>query len=345
MKKETRISRNIGQIIGLIIVIFLFRILYVDLYLSLQDTYQYSLYDYVSLFFSDVLSVMAALALNLIFVFQLEKRCPHGVFPVRRMLDMVAYLFLSSFLVTLLVNRVRIFTPDDTVLTASHLILSFLAVLLVNAVFVVLADLGLYYRKSSLALKAEKNQKRKAQYQYHLLKQQLNPHFLFNSLNILDYLVQSGESERASQFIRKMARVYRYLLSESECQLVPLKEELQFTRMYIDLLKERFAEGLFVEIDVPERYDNKQIVPCGLQLLVENATKHNVVDMDHPLHLRIYCEDDSVVVTNNRQPKLNKDESTRFGLASIRKQYADIADKEIEIDEDKEEFTVKLPLI
>lgn len=185
----------------------------------------------------------------------------------------------------------------------------------------------------------------RSEYQYERLKQQINPHFLFNSLNILDYLVQEQETERASTFIRKLANIYRYMLRNDEKPLVKIGEELDFTKMYIDLLRERFIEGMVFVIDVDENLYDRSIVPCSLQLLVENATKHNIVSAESPLTIKIKCDAEFITVSNNLQERTHGQPSTHLGLANIRRQYMDITRREIFVEKTENEFIVKLPII
>ena len=185
----------------------------------------------------------------------------------------------------------------------------------------------------------------RSEYQYERLKQQINPHFLFNSLNILDFLVQEQQTERASSFIRKLANIYRYMLRNDEKPLVKISEELDFTKMYIDLLRERFIEGMVFVIDVDENLYDKSIVPCSLQLLVENATKHNIVSAESPLTIKIKCDGEYITVSNNLQERTHGQPSTHLGLANIRRQYMDITRREIFVEKTENEFIVKLPII
>ena len=191
----------------------------------------------------------------------------------------------------------------------------------------------------------ERELKHRSQYQYERLKQQINPHFLFNSLGILDYLVQEEQTERASAFIHKLAGMYRYLLSNDDKALVKLTEELDFTTKYIDLLAERFPEGMVFEIDVDEVMRDRYVVPCALQLLVENATKHNIVSSDMPLHISIRSHEEQIVVRNNLQMRVHGQPSTHLGLENIRRQYLDITGKDICVEKSETEFIVKLPII
>ena len=198
---------------------------------------------------------------------------------------------------------------------------------------------------SQRELREERELKHRTEYQYERLKQQINPHFLFNSLGILDYLVQEHETERASAFIRKLAGIYRYMLNNDQKPLVKINDELEFANMYIDLLAERFPEGMKFEIDVERAFADKLVVPCALQLLVENATKHNIVSVDSPLCVRIAVEGDYLVVRNNLQVRTHGQPSTRLGLENIRRQYLDITRRDIVVQKTDNEFIVKLPIV
>ena len=219
------------------------------------------------------------------------------------------------------------------------------AVLLLNLLTFVACYVVQVLLSSKRELRYEREQKHRAEYQYDRLKQQINPHFLFNSLGILDYLVQEHETERASIFIRKLANIYRYMLNNDQQPLVKLTEELDFAKMYIDLLQVRFVDGLVINIDIDEQLMGRYVVPCSLQLLVENATKHNVVSADTPLTLDIVSEGDVLIVRNNLQLRRHGQPSTRVGLANISRQYQDITRRNIEVLQTEKEFIVKLPIV
>ncbi|MBR1407254.1 MAG: histidine kinase [Bacteroidales bacterium] len=191
----------------------------------------------------------------------------------------------------------------------------------------------------------EKKKRHEAQYSYERLKQQIEPHFLFNSLNSLDSIVVSGQNVQASQFIHKLSGIYRYLIETEDERLVYLDDELRFVRQFIDLMKVRFPEGLQTEIDIEEDGYCHFIIPCSLQLLVENATKHNTISGETPLRIRISIEGDYIQISNNRNPKISSQPSTGNGQRYIRQRYRDEAGKEILVTEDEQTYTVKLPLL
>jgi LytS/YehU family sensor histidine kinase len=178
---------------------------------------------------------------------------------------------------------------------------------------------------------------------YNLLKDRLNPHFLFNNLSVLKSLIRYNP-QSAEIFTQNFTNVYRYVLNSQEIKTVPLKEELKFLASYIALHKERIGEGLTVNIDISDSELQKSIPPMSLQLLVENAIKHNVANKLHPLQIDIYSESDNLIVKNN----LNKKEttySTKTGLQSLVQQYQLLADLEVEVISNEGFFSVKLPLI
>lgn len=219
------------------------------------------------------------------------------------------------------------------------------AALLIDLIIITICYLVHMSIVSHQRLREEREQKHRSEYQYERLKQQINPHFLFNSLGILDYLVQEQETERARAFIHKLAGMYRYMLSNDQKPLVKLSEELDFTGKYIDLIKERFTEGVVTEINIPSHLYDSCVVPCALQLLVENATKHNVVSPDMPLTISIVVEGEWIVVRNNLQERTHGQPSTYLGLENIRRQYQDITGSSIVVEKSEREFIVKLPIV
>lgn len=193
---------------------------------------------------------------------------------------------------------------------------------------------------------AEREKANLAQYRYMMLKQQVNPHFLFNSLNILDYMVLENETAQASGYIHKLADVYRYMIRNDEETLVSLGEELGFIKEYVDLLKVRFGDAVSVDIDIPEQLLSRKVVPCSLQVLIENATKHNSLSSTDPLKVRIFTEADSLTVVNELHPKLGQvAPSTGLGLKYIRRQYADLSGRDVVVLKTDGEFRVTIPIL
>ena len=193
----------------------------------------------------------------------------------------------------------------------------------------------------------EREKTHQAEFRYMALKQQVNPHFLFNSLNVLDSLVQDSSREDASRYVHKLAGMYRYMLQHEGESLVRLSEEMEYTRMYVELMRLRFPKGLDVIINVPEEDLQFHVVPCAVQLLVENAIKHNVISEDNPLVVDIVSDAGARIirVSNNRIPRLSPSHSTGLGQAYIRQQYSDQTSREIKIEANDTLYRVTLPLL
>ena len=180
--------------------------------------------------------------------------------------------------------------------------------------------------------------------QYDTLKGQVNPHFLFNSLNSLAWLIKK-EPQLATDFVDEMAYVYRYLLKSNEYNKVTLKEELKFVRAYFQLLQTRFESGIQLETDLPENDETIFIAPLTLQILIENAAKHNIVSIKKPIIIRIILDDGCIVVRNNIRRKANLMESTKTGLANIISKYKLLANEDIIVLSESDCFTVKIPVL
>ncbi|GAA4460238.1 hypothetical protein GCM10023189_35050 [Nibrella saemangeumensis] len=179
------------------------------------------------------------------------------------------------------------------------------------------------------------------------LQSQISPHFLFNSLNSLSSLI-ADEPQKAEQFVDEMSTVYRYLLQTSERELTTLETEIGFITSYYHLLKTRYGQGFDLTIDIPNKCKNCLLPPLTLQLLVENAVKHNIVSADHPLHIRIYSDSNNgtLTVSNNLQRRSSSGiTSTQKGLLNITAKYKLLNQPDIQILETDKEFTVVVPLI
>ena len=257
-------------------------------------------------------------------------------------------IVISTLILTTIVSLLAYYNiPEynNTAFDIASFLRTLLAALLINLIVITICIMTRLSTITKQELRIEREEKNRSEYRYERLKQQINPHFLFNSLGILDYLVQEQKTERASAFIHKLAAIYRYMLNNDQKPLVKLSEEMEFTQRYIDLIKERFIEGLQIEVDIEEQYLNKMVVPCSIQLLVENATKHNIVSAELPLSIKIGTTEGKLVVKNRLQPRTHGQPSTRLGLENIRQQYLDITGRNISIEKTDNEFIVKLPIV
>lgn len=202
-----------------------------------------------------------------------------------------------------------------------------------------------YALTARIEMQSEREKANMAQYRYLKLKRQVNPHFLFNSLNILDCLICEEKTEQASTYTHKLAGIYRYMLKSEDEEIVSLRDELVFVNLYIDLLKVRFPEGFEVIVDVPEEALARFVPPCSIQLLIENATKHNAVSPGNPLTVKVEATKDHVRVCNNIVPKVTKIPSTGLGQTYIRQLYMDLGGESIDIKKTETDYCVTLPLL
>jgi len=176
------------------------------------------------------------------------------------------------------------------------------------------------------------------------LKTQVNPHFLFNNLNTLAAVIPE-DADLAVEFVQQMSKVYRHILEVKDESSILLKEELDVLRAYGFLLQTRFGKNLDIDINVPDEKLKQRIVPFSLQLLMENAIKHNIVSSEKPLKISVFAENGHLVVSNNLQMKNQVNESTGIGLDNIRNRYKLLGDKEVKVFDNGESFSVSIPLL
>lgn len=187
-------------------------------------------------------------------------------------------------------------------------------------------------------------EKEKAQVMYESLKQQLNPHFLFNSLTSLSGLITTDQ-RLAKNFLKQMSKIYRYILKSRDSDTVTLREEIDFGWTYIELQKTRFKEGLVVNIRIDEEHWHRRIPPVTIQNMVENAIKHNIIDEASPLIIDMTVEEEYLVIRNNLQKKHIVETSNRQGLNSLQSLYRYLSHRPVLIEESETQFCIKLPLI
>lgn len=245
--------------------------------------------------------------------------------------------FVMSELVGLFHNHKK-----ATVTNFDYNVASFTIVALVSVIY---ESVFLYDRWKKTIVEAEQLKRENIQSQLEGLKNQVNPHFLFNSLNTLAYIIPEN-ADRAVQFVQKLSKVYRYILEIRDRQLISLAEELEFFQSYEFLVLERFGENLYIEVEIPEKLRKLQIVPLSLQMLLENAIKHNVISAEKPLTIKVSHDGDQfLTVFNNLQPKILETPSTKIGLQNIKNRYAFFSSSEVIVESTQTYFKVALPLL
>ncbi len=190
----------------------------------------------------------------------------------------------------------------------------------------------------------ERLEKEKTQVQFDNLKNQLNPHFLFNALTSLNSLI-SENKQLASQFLQHMSKVYRYVLLNKDKNFVSLQTELDFIKNYVFLAETRFGGALKIKFEINEQAHEQAIVPVTLQILIENAIKHNIVDHETPLHIDVFTSGDYLVISNNLQKRKTVETSNKLGLENLKSLYKFLTERPVLVEELQDRFNVKVPLI
>ncbi|GGK75840.1 sensor histidine kinase [Rufibacter glacialis] len=267
--------------------------------------------------------------------------------PLKRFLVTLLAVFVYSSVIILLVNWTwyvllpqrdinYLATPVARWTMVTQMVVTLIITMTIHAVAFLNS-----WRES--AVSAERLKREHALSRYEALKNQVNPHFLFNSLNALTGLVHE-EPDLAVKFIKQLSGVYRYVLDSQQKEVVPLEEELQFARQYVFLQQIRHGAGLQVELpaSVPPGW---QVPPLALQTVLENAVKHNRAWDKEPLRVTVTLEGDYLKVENNLQPKAQHEPPSSLGLANIQARYEVLTDKKMTIQKTDSAFTVRLPLL
>jgi two-component system LytT family sensor kinase len=229
----------------------------------------------------------------------------------------------------------------DKLFLASTWILYVMVTVCINTVFFTSYFISQW---KEYLIKSERLEKEKSQVQFDNLVNQLNPHFLFNALTSLNGLIFENQ-KLASDFLQQLSKVYRYVLQHSDRNFVPLRTELEFIRNYIQLAETRFRGALKINLDITPSAEDQAIVPVTLQVLIENAIKHNVIDNDRPLVIDLVTVGDYLVVTNNLQVRKTVESSNKQGLDRLKSLYSFLTEKPVIIEPAAERFSVKIPLI
>ena len=251
-------------------------------------------------------------------------------FLIKRLLDPLLHPYIEG--------KIDVDLQHQIAMNIGSLLVTFL-------VLTIYVTAGFYHQLQKTMVEKERLLKENVQSQLDSLKNQVNPHFLFNSLNTLSYLIPENPA-KAENFVQKLSKAYRYILEIRERELTTLDEELGFLDSYNCLLTERFGDNLQISINVPPAAKRLQILPLSLQMLFENAIKHNVVSTQDPLRIEVFVENgDRLVVKNNLQPKKQELPSTKIGLENIKNRYRLITKKLVDIIVTQQHFIVVLPLV
>ncbi|MEK6478376.1 sensor histidine kinase [Catalinimonas sp. 4WD22] len=268
-------------------------------------------------------------------------------FPVKRLIINVIVLLFYSFLFSLitiyLFVNIRFRESASSVTWAEYVSYTYIPLGIAVVITIFLTSRGFLMGWRQSVIESEQLKRAHIASQYESLKNQINPHFLFNSLNALSNLVYEDQ-DQAARFIHKLSEIYRYVLDTQDKEVVPLSEEVAFVRSCIFLHQIRFEDNLRIDMQLAED-KNLMIPPLSLQMLFENAIKHNEISREYPLHICIKSTSDYVIVKNNLQRKQQHEYSLGLGLQNIKSRYEHLSGRPIEVLEEELYFTVKLPLL
>jgi two-component system LytT family sensor kinase len=293
---------------------------------------------------------------------QFEKMMPYETWGMKRfIIQNVVYIGVMLLVVTFLLQLIKLPVTRPLINSVTQSLLSNNIMQIISyfsyGILVSLMNLAYYanflfrrwqstlLEKTRLEVQAAQLEQEKTKVQYENLKNQLNPHFLFNSFTSLNSLI-TKDPALAQRFLQQLSKVYRHILQSGSNTLVTLKEEIAFVNNYIALQTTRFQQGLEVIIDIPESYLERRIVPVTLQVLIENAIKHNIIDADQPLTITINVDAAGyLVIANNIQMKNNVEYSTQQGLNNLKGLYAYYSPQPVLILNTIVFFAVKIPLL
>ncbi|MBU1101516.1 MAG: histidine kinase [Bacteroidetes bacterium] len=330
---------------------FIYTLIYPEHLDTFKINWQHIVFDIISLSLASWVIFNAHVWLN----HKINNYTRWEVQPIRRLFIQV----ISSTLLTVLI--LIVFFPINFAITffinpemfspamaneADHFFGNLGYVILTLLLFFQAIFLGIYFYKNWVKslIESEKLKKENIHSQLHALQNQANPHFLFNSLNTLTSLIEE-DKETAIEFVGQLASFYRYLLQMQDDHLIQLGEELNFINAYIFLQSKRFGENLKIEMDIKTGSLKKYIPTFILQILLENAVKHNIISSENPLQIKIYSENDSfIIIENNIQKKHSDVVSNGYGIENIKNRYSILSRNNIEIFTDKNVFKVLVPL-
>jgi sensor histidine kinase YesM len=318
-----------------------------QMYFFRADMFEDTFALFIRLFRGTILSFLAGIILvypNLALIRYLNKKFPWKKKMVKRFFIQFPIAVIEGILITpiIVIPAGLIFSmvyDFQTNLNNAYylIILSFFLMIVLEAL--------IYFNESTVAkIEAENLEKELSQIRFEVLKSQINPHFMFNSLNVLSGLIDN-DIKKAQQFIDEFSHVYRYVLETIEQPVIGLEKELDFMRSYLFLQQIRYGEMLTYSVNIPAVLLKYVLPPLSLQVVLENAIKHNIINKSKPLHIDVYNEYPFLVVKNNIQPKISSGKSTGLGLKNLVKRYALISKSQPVFYIENDFYIAKLPLI
>jgi len=329
-------------ILAFSIIITVFRILMIP---------EWSFLFHLLLFFLQFLLLVGIWGIIILLGKYFDKRIPFSSNPARRM---ILQIVCSIGIVTpVMIGIAVVGRPYAPSFINNKFITLIIILILVITVLLNFVLSAFYFfsqwqksvqEKAELQVQTAEMEKERSILQYHHLKNQVNPHFLFNTFSSLDGLIQT-DPELASDFVRHLSKVYRYVLEHKENEVVSVQTEVDFIQHYISLLTIRYKDVLKIKLDISPAGLEKGIVMVTLQMLIDNAIKHNSLDTENPLQIRIWDEDGYLHIHNNKQLRRQIETSNKHGLQQLKELYSYLTKQKVIIKETAETFEINLPLL
>src|SRR6056297_551947 len=294
------------------------------------------------------LSFIAAFFLaypNLLLIRFLDNRYPWSESGVRRVLTEVLFTLLIGlfigFLITTASHFMNAYTEDLTRVYVFNMIVVAVCAIVLMTLF----EAWIFFDRQFESEKRNRELSRELSHiRFEVLKNQMNPHFMFNSLNVLSSLIEE-DTEKSQRFIEEFSSIYRYVLETIEEHVVSLEKELEFARSYMFLQQIRHGDELTWSVEIPSEWLQSYLPPLSLQFVLENAIKHNKIEKGNPFHITISVADEHLVIVNPLKPKISFKKSTGVGQKNLKKRYEMISDREPEFKLETNRYIVTLPLI
>lgn len=300
----------------------------------------------ISTYLGVVISTLVIIELFYLIVKQLDKKLDWNKYPQKRFVTQFLWqALIVLFFFSIIRWIIEYLISDSYLVVIKNEIVILVSTLVITLLFS-LFELGMFFLykwRFSLA-EIERFKKENADFRFEMLRNQVNPHFLFNSLNTLSSIMYENV-DTAANYIRRLSEVYRYVLENRQKDLVTLERELKFIDAYKYLFELRFTDRLKFNIQVADSYKDKFIAPMTLQMLLENAVKHNVISIKKPLVVDVVDKESYIEVKNNYQPKQPEGYSSGMGLQNIQSQYAYLTKVKVEVINTESDFLVRIPLI
>jgi sensor histidine kinase YesM len=256
----------------------------------------------------------------------------------------IVYIIIATLLIDLFVINYYNSGGYELLLTASHLWKNLIIILVASVITIFFyAKYFMKYWKISV-IKYQEMEKENIASQYEALKSQTDPHFFFNSLNVLSSLIEE-DKDLSQKFIKELANIYRYILEQKDNELSLISEEIKFINKYVFLQKIRFENGISLNIDLDEKVLKQSTISLALQILFENIFKHNAISEEMPISITIKAENDFLIVENTINPMRKGVFSNKIGLNSLKARYSFFTDEEVIIEQDDKTFRAKIPLL